>query len=196
MSKYSIEGQTLTDIADAIRSKTGDTAALTAAAMAEAIASISGGGGASNIVMGEFTIDESLTDATLEIDVPYTGNGFPVAYFVYADYYDYYHIAKQYAVGMFAAVKSDTEEPNYSNLHNNAGVMSIYKSSASLTSVNPTQSRSAIVYRSNGAYASANLVAAFRSHKTLSLIPVPSGDSIAYGFLRGVKHTYVIIYSE
>lgn len=45
MSKYSIEGSTLTDIADAIRSKTGDTAALTAAAMAEAIASISGGGG-------------------------------------------------------------------------------------------------------------------------------------------------------
>ena len=45
MSKYSIDGSTLTDIADAIRSKTGDTAALTAAAMAEAIASISGGGG-------------------------------------------------------------------------------------------------------------------------------------------------------
>lgn len=55
MSKYSIDGQTLTDIADAIREKTGDTAALTAAAMAEAIASISGGGGGLEYESGEWS---------------------------------------------------------------------------------------------------------------------------------------------
>lgn len=57
--KYSIEGQTLTDIADAIREKTGDTAALTAAAMAEAIAGISGGGGL-EYETGEWTPEEDV----------------------------------------------------------------------------------------------------------------------------------------
>ena len=61
MSKYSIEGQTLTHIADARREKTGDTAALTAAAMAEAIASISGGGGGLEYETGEWTAPDAST---------------------------------------------------------------------------------------------------------------------------------------
>lgn len=78
MSKYSIEGQTLTDIADAIRAKTGDTAALTAAAMAEAIGSISGGG-ASNVVMGEIDLSDKAAGDLVEINIPYTGAGYPIA---------------------------------------------------------------------------------------------------------------------
>ena len=60
--KYSIDGSTLTDIADAIREKTGDTAALTAAAMAEAIAGISGGGGGGlEYESGTFAPTEDVT---------------------------------------------------------------------------------------------------------------------------------------
>lgn len=44
MDEYLIQGSTLTDIADAIREKTGDSALMTPAEMVEAIGSISGGG--------------------------------------------------------------------------------------------------------------------------------------------------------
>lgn len=44
MSIYSIQGTTLTDIADAIRSKTGKTASMTPIEMPDEIESISGGG--------------------------------------------------------------------------------------------------------------------------------------------------------
>ena len=45
MSKYVIDSETLTDIADAIRAKTGDSASMTPLEMPDEIASISGGGG-------------------------------------------------------------------------------------------------------------------------------------------------------
>lgn len=44
--KYKIDSETLTDIADAIRAKTGDSASMTPLEMPDEIASISGGGGA------------------------------------------------------------------------------------------------------------------------------------------------------
>lgn len=44
MSKYTIEGQTLTDIADAIREQTGDENPIAVSDFASSIASISGGG--------------------------------------------------------------------------------------------------------------------------------------------------------
>lgn len=44
--KYVIDGETITDIADAIRAKTGDSASMTPLEMPDEIASISGGGGA------------------------------------------------------------------------------------------------------------------------------------------------------
>jgi hypothetical protein len=43
MARYSIDGQVLTDIADAINAKTGETAAIAPGNMAAAIGSISGG---------------------------------------------------------------------------------------------------------------------------------------------------------
>lgn len=46
MAKYLIDGQTLTDIADAIREKTGETGTLTPAGMPDAIGDIQAGGGA------------------------------------------------------------------------------------------------------------------------------------------------------
>lgn len=48
MDEYLIQGSTLTDIADAIREKTGDSALMTPAEMVEAIEGISGGGGEEN----------------------------------------------------------------------------------------------------------------------------------------------------
>ena len=59
----------LTNIADAIRGKTGGTDPLTLDAMAEAIASIQtgGGGGDSGIISGSFTPAENLLEAEISI---------------------------------------------------------------------------------------------------------------------------------
>ena len=81
--KYSIDGSTLTDIADAIREKTGDTAALTAAAMAEAIAGISGGGGL-EYETGEWTPVSAV--AELNISFSDVHNDVPAVVCVGLDY--------------------------------------------------------------------------------------------------------------
>lgn len=55
----------LTNIADAIRNKTGSTAEMTLDAMTEAIAGIEAGGGASGIYMAKITPAEYLGDLTI-----------------------------------------------------------------------------------------------------------------------------------
>lgn len=76
MSKYIIEGDTLTGIADAIRNKTGETAAIPVSEMATKITNIGGGG----IPM----IDRPglITNVTVSFEIP---DGAIVYYFKYED---------------------------------------------------------------------------------------------------------------
>lgn len=67
MALYAVPGETLTGIADAIRSKTGSDDFLTVAAMADAIGSISGGGDP-NLVHRQYVIEQDTLNA--EIDMP------------------------------------------------------------------------------------------------------------------------------
>lgn len=63
MDEYLVQGSTLTDIADAIREKTGDSALMTPAEMVEAIAEIPSGG--SDVEHHQFIhAQDWLTDAT------------------------------------------------------------------------------------------------------------------------------------
>lgn len=68
MDEYLIQGSTLTDIADAIREKTGDDALMTPAEMVEAIGSISGGGlpeGINAVATGTFSVTSSTGSKTI-----------------------------------------------------------------------------------------------------------------------------------
>ena len=74
MSLYSIQDTTLTDIADAIRSKTGKTASMTPIEMPDEIASISGGGSATLITKtitanGTYSAEDDDADGYSEVTV-------------------------------------------------------------------------------------------------------------------------------
>lgn len=60
--RYSIEGQILTDIADAINAKTGGTTAMAPGDMADEIDSISGGGAQAYTISGTGATHVSVTD--------------------------------------------------------------------------------------------------------------------------------------
>jgi len=79
MDEYLIQGSTLTDIADAIREKTGDSALMTPAEMVEAIGSISGGGGTA-IQSGHFTPANAASSYRVIVDDEIALNPFVVIY--------------------------------------------------------------------------------------------------------------------
>ena len=81
MSLYGIQDTTLTDIADAIRSKTGKTASMTPAEMVDEIESISGGGSSTLIdktitANGTYSASDDSADgySSVTVNVP-TGGG-------------------------------------------------------------------------------------------------------------------------
>ena len=81
MSLYGIQDTTLTDIADAIRSKTGKTASMTPAEMVDEIESISGGGSSTLITKtitenGTYSAEDDSADgySSVTVNVP-TGGG-------------------------------------------------------------------------------------------------------------------------
>ena len=69
MDEYLIQGSALSDIADAIREKTGDSALMTPAEMAEAIAAIPSGGGLPEginaVATGTFSVTSSTGSKTI-----------------------------------------------------------------------------------------------------------------------------------
>ena len=67
MDEYLIQGSTLTDIADAIREKTGDSALMTPAEMVEAIEEISGGSSPTYEwkKLAEYAVTEEVRDITI-----------------------------------------------------------------------------------------------------------------------------------
>ena len=71
MAEYLISDTTLTNIANAIRKKTGEAGVLTPAAMVNAINSISGG---LEIISTEIEMDAELTSSNLGKIYKYTGN--------------------------------------------------------------------------------------------------------------------------
>lgn len=81
MANYVIKGETLTDIADAIRSKISSTDPINPSDMAENINKINGGGSFVETVTGTFTLDRF--SALEGLHLVYTNKDFEV---VYEDY--------------------------------------------------------------------------------------------------------------
>ena len=112
---YAVSGETLTGIADAIRSKTGSDDFMTVASMASAIEGISGGGisipsdfGLSKMWMGTLTVDIPTT-------TPRIAHGLgevPKVFFLWLDEEWEYNAApgdKNYLFAMFYLNPSQTE---------------------------------------------------------------------------------------
>lgn len=199
MTKVAITEQYLTDIADAIRAKSGTSGGMTPADMASAIADIPSGG-ASNFVQGSFTSGSSTGAQT--ITITYTGTGYPVMAVVvvkggaYASGTDWYDSLQRQAIGQWTLTKSDmSSTPTYgsSGTQNYGVITAIYKNStSSSTSYTRTSTMSANVYSSSSASGSSSTSFRFISNTELSVYTATSG----YGVLPNTEYEYFIVYSS
>lgn len=165
----------------------------------------SGGGGASNVVIGEFTVD-SETGAAHTVTIPYTGTGFPIAAMVFIKGGAYnntssgdttwYNSTQRYAVGQWTFHKSVQDStPSYttSGTQNQGVTTWIFKNNASTAT---TYSRSSamntnVLSSSNATGAGATCVR-FKNRTTMSYFTAAT----SYGLLAEHTYTYIVIYSS
>lgn len=159
-----------------------------------------GGGGASNFVQGTFT--GTTAGEILEINVPYTGSGYPIAVMIFPKEGGYnssgtfYNTIQRYAIHTWGAVKNyPLSAPDYTGKtsNNQAFTLVRYKGSDSSptvygsagttnyptynTTLNPSST-------SNGACKISS------STKMKVLIA-----STSYGFMAEIEYVYCIVYS-
>ena len=175
--------------------------------LAEVVVNVAGGGGASNIVKGSFTTG-STGGVAESVNIPYTGNGYPIALLVYVKGGPYnngtggdttwYNSVQRYAIGLFALVKSrTTTTPTYgtSGADNYGTVAVIYKNSTSqATTYSRTSSMTANSFTSSNANSTAATAVRFKGNagKTLSYYVA----STSYGLLPSTEYEYIAIYSS
>lgn len=166
-----------------------------------------GGGGASNIVQGEFNTG-STTLTTINLAIPYTGNGYPVAAMVYVKGGVYnntssgdttwYNAVARYVIGFWSMVKNLPDvEPEYTvtiaNDSERATTTSVYKnSSSSATTYVADSSRTARTF-DTGAGANARTCVVFSSKNVMS---VRVGSAGNYGLFADTTYEYYIVYSS
>lgn len=158
-------------------------------------------GGASNIVEGTFTTGSSA--GVESVNIPYTGNGYPIAAFVFVDGGAYnsaisgwYNSVQRYAVGMWAMTKAvQTSAPTYgtSGSANYGCTTAIYKNStSSSTSYTRTSGMNTNVFSSSNATNAALTCVRLKSGNVLSYYV----NTSSYGLLPNTTYKYIIIYSE
>ena len=163
-------------------------------------ASGGGGGGASNFVTGTFK--GTTTGAAMEIDLPYTGNGYPVAIMIYPSEGPYnsnsgsfYNLVQRYAAAYYTAIKGRaTTAPLYmAGESDGASTTLRYKSHASdATSYGTTVIKAASVYNSANAEGTSSGLVRIKNATTMSVFIA----STSYGFAANIEYTYHVIYSE
>lgn len=163
----------------------------------------SGGGGASNFVTGTF--NGATTNVAMDIDIPYTGNGYPIAVMIWPtkgpyNRYDksFYNLVHQYAPTFYFLLKCEIDvAPTYSSsTHDYATGGYRYKSGSSSSSSysGGSMSEKSIKYvNSNASADSAASVLVVRSNKKLSVYISSPGN---YGFAANIEYTYHVIYSS
>lgn len=165
----------------------------------QATGTASGGGGASNIVIGTFTAD-SGTGAAHSVTIPYTGNGYPIAAMVfpstgaYKSGSDWYTSYQKYTIAQWTFSKSDQSSmPTYttSGAANQGVTTWIYKNSSS-TNYSRSSAMNTNVLSSSNATGAGATCCRFKNKTTLSYYTA----STSYGLLAGIEYKYIIIYSE
>ena len=173
----------------------------TAAGVRTAGTNSGGGGGASNIVHGEFKTQSSA--GVQSVTIPYDGSGYPImAYFVikggaYVSGTDWYNSMQRYAIGVWAMSKSVmSSSPTYgtSGTQNQAVTMSIYKNStSSSTSYTRTSAMNTNTFTSSNATNAAATAIRFKGNaKTLSVYV----NTSSYGLLPNQDYEYWVVYSS
>lgn len=168
---------------------------------------VGGGGGASNIVTGTFK--GTTTGAAMDVNIPYTGNGYPIAVLIcvtggsYAvgstsgtNEYKWHSLIQRYAIGEFVITKSrSATTPTYNSKtaqENYAVTACIYKNNASsATTYTRTSAMNTGAYIAESATSGAAEACTIKNNKTLSVYIA----SDSYGFAANIEYTYHVIYS-
>lgn len=161
-----------------------------------------GGGGDANIVEGsfKFTVEE---DGPKTIDLPYTGNGYPIRFVIYikngvkSDPV-FSPLIQRFATAWFGGEKVDiSTAPSYGDgtTKNCSMVISMHKNSSSVADDYAASFTGSVsTYRSSGASGSAYEKVRFKDSKTLSVYM--SKTNQVHGFVSDVEYAYRIEYSE
>lgn len=160
----------------------------------------SGGGGASNVVTGTFK--GTTAGAAMDIDLPYTGNGYPVVVLIYPKAGpttgDFNSLVQQYAIQQVSIVKSDMgSTPTYpvsgSGGQNGALIITRNKDkSTSATSYTQSGNSNNRPYANTNASSSQFLSVRIKSATKMSVFIA----STSYGFAANIEYTYHVIYSS
>lgn len=157
-----------------------------------------GGGGASNVVTGTFK--GTTTGAAMDVNIPYTGTGYPVAVMIFpsaTDLSTFNSMVQRYIIRDYFMDKFErSNAPSYSDSGNrNKGVAtSKYKSSTSSATTyshGGSTGTSSIYSDSNAAASTANAIK-IRSATKMSVFIA----STSYGFAANIEYTYCVIYSS
>lgn len=169
----------------------------------------SSGGGASNIVQGEFTTGSS-GGTTGTFTIPYAGSGYPISLMVVVKGGAYnnsssgdttwYNSVNRYDAGVFYMTKARmTSAPTYTTTADSYGVVVvIYKNSTSqATSYSRSLSMNASVYNTSSTNAStgANCIR-FKGNGTTVSYYVGNRGSSTIGLARDTTFQYIAVYSS
>lgn len=149
--------------------------------------------GATNVVLGEFTA--STAGSIQEVSVSYSGDGWPVAIFIYpkdgygtgSTLYDTDH---QYAI---IEVSAFVYKPIGSGYSNGYGAY-LYKSQATGTMVSGTRINGPNMFGTQNNPTSSNGCVVVRDKNGFAVGVSSAAGS--YGFLSGQTYSYVIVYSS
>lgn len=149
--------------------------------------------GSSNIVTGTFVADNA--HPWYDVQVPYSGNGYPVSIVIFPKGgilgNDAFNAAAK-AMAMFSASKAEMSVPDYTGgtATKNIGCYGlVYKFSTYAGSASSTGR----MYHDMDSSASIGTCFHFRSNKVFN---VYTGSSVNYTFPSGVEYEYSIVYSE
>lgn len=157
-------------------------------------------GGASNVVTGTFK--GTTTGAAMDVNIPYTGTGYPIALAIYPK--DGYQsgspaqdLLQRYAAMHFTGVKRETTAPTYATTgsQNQFVVYSTYKSSSSTAAtLQAGASTNKIILTGSSVSSPANGYSSvsFKDSKTMSVFIAAA----SYGFAANIEYTYYVIYSS
>ena len=160
-------------------------------ALAEMVVNVSGGGGggASNVVIGTFT---GTADGAMDINLDYSGNGYPIAVHVFAS--GSISRLHQYAVASVAVIKTNMDTtPSYSQTDADKynGALR-YRGTTSGSYSQGGIGPNTFGYADEAASLNdRNSLLRIRNNKKLSVI---IGDS-GYCFKKDIEYTYTVVYS-
>lgn len=161
-----------------------------------------GGGGSSRVVSGTFKGTDAQKGTAVEISVPYTGSGYPIALLIfpsegaYCADGDFYNLVQRYASDTYSAVKSELETtPSYSGTSSNDAMLAQYRYKNSATNYNAYGGSAAMDTKVLSSSSPAATAAAVVKMKAKDKLVVFIADT-SYGFAAGIEYTYVIYYSS